>query len=40
MNQSHAMEAVILTDDVYSAPVRQAVDSQFRDRHQIRVVIQ
>ena len=40
MDQCHAVEAVILIDHIHSAPVSEPVYGEFRDGHQVSVVIQ
>src|SRR5207237_6734823 len=40
MDERHAVETVIVTDNVHRAPIRQPIDGELRDRHKVRVVIQ
>ena len=40
MNQGDTVEAVIVVDHIYRAPVSQPIYGQFCDGHEIRVVIQ
>ena len=40
MDERHAVETIIVIDNVHSTPVRQPVDGELRDGHKVRVVIQ